>query len=213
MQRMPPGVTEARRSWLGPPLRTLRQPAFDAACAELMRLVDADYTPTVIVGIRTGGLVVAEAMARSRATPLPVLPITCRRISTGTKTRLPLVRTALARLPRPVTDVMRRLEHRWITTRRTRQDRPQRIDQAEADVIAAWLHTASQPRVLVADDAVDSGVTLATVLRLLRAAGPPGMALRSAAITQTLDHPIVTPDYVLCRGTLCRFPWSLDAAR
>jgi predicted phosphoribosyltransferase len=207
-------MIDSGASWLGPPLRTLRQPAFDAACAALMRLVEADYAPDVIVGIRTGGFVVAEAMARSRAAPLPVLPLTCRRASTGAKTRFRFVRNALARMPRPVADALRRLEHRWITSRRIRQDQPQMIGQAEAVALADWLHAAPQPcRVLVADDAVDSGVTLATVLQSLRQLGPPRMELRTAAITQTLEHPRVVPDYLLYRGTLCRFPWSLDAAR
>ena len=66
---------------------------------------------------------------------------------------------------------------------------------------------------LVADDAVDSGTTLSTVLGLLGDVCPPGSEIRSAAITQTLDNPTTSPDYVLFRGTLCRFPWSFDAAR
>ena len=52
------------RSKFGPPVSTLHQPAFDSACAELMRLVEADYSPTLVVGIRTGGLVVAQSMIR-----------------------------------------------------------------------------------------------------------------------------------------------------
>jgi uncharacterized protein len=179
-----------------------------------MQLVEADYAPDLIVGIRTGGLVVADAMSRSRPKPPPVLPLTCQRASTRAKTRLKLVRNALVHLPQPVADALRRLEHRWITSRRTRQDRPQTIDQAEATTLAAWLHAAPKPcRVLVADDAVDSGVTLATVLQALRHIGPTEMELRTAAITQTLENPKVVPDYLLYRGTLCRFPWSLDAAR
>jgi hypoxanthine phosphoribosyltransferase len=207
-------ATESAASWLGPPLRTLRQPAFEAACAALMRLVEGDYAPHVIVGIRTGGLVVAEAMAASRVTPLPVLSLTCQRASTGAKTRLKLVRQTLAQLPQPMADVLRRLEHRWITSRRGSQDRPQTVDKDEAVAVADWLHAAPQPcRVLVADDAVDSGVTLATVVRTLHQLGPAAMELRTAAITQTLEHPRIVPDYLLYRGTLCRFPWSLDAAR
>ena len=67
-------------------------------------------------------------------------------------------------------------------------------------------------RILIADDAVDSGVTLATVLRLVDDVCPAGGEIRSAAITQTLENPTARPDYLLFRGTLCRFPWSFDAA-
>ncbi len=210
-------ATSAQEAWprytLGPPVRTLRQPEFAAACAELMRLVEADYAPTLIVGVRTGGLVVAEAMAQTASTPLPLLPLTCQRINTQTKSRLKLLRKVLPALPPTVTDLLRRLEHRLITERRAQQTQEQRIDRAEAEAIASWVAKASAPvRLLVADDAVDSGVTLALVLQTLRETCPSGTEMRSAAITQTLEHPIVRPDYVLHRGTLCRFPWSFDAA-
>lgn len=179
-----------------------------------MRLVEADFAPHLLVGIRTGGLVVAEAMANSRVTPLPVMPLTCQRASTGAKTRSKLVRNALAQMPQPMADMLRRLEHRWITSRRSTRNRPQTVGKDEALSIADWLHATRRPcRVLVTDDAVDSGVTLATVLRTLYQLGPPEMELRTAAITQTLEHPKVVPDYLLYRGTLCRFPWSLDAVR
>jgi uncharacterized protein len=204
--------TETSQSWSGPPLRTLQQPAFEAACALLMRLVEADYAPTLIIGIRTGGLVVAEAMVRARAAPLPVLPLTCRRPGTNAKARVPLLRTAVASLPRSVADLTRRLEHRWFSTRRLDQYQPQDIDRAEAEAIKNWLRKSPHPaRILVADDAVDSGVTLQTVLQAVREIGRRGMEFRSAAITQTLPHPHVAPNYVLWRETLCRFPWSLDA--
>jgi len=198
---------------LGPSVRTLLRPAFDQSCADLMRLVEADYAPSVIIGIRTGGLVVAEAMAHVAAASLPVLPLTCRRASTDTKSRLPLLRTTLGALPRPLVNLLRRVEHRYVTAGRVRQSSEQVIDQAELAAIGAYLAAGASPaRILVADDAVDSGVTLATVLELLQGIVPAGSDIRSAAITQTLEHPKTFPDYVLFHGTLCRFPWSFDAA-
>jgi hypoxanthine phosphoribosyltransferase len=201
-------------SWLGPPLLTLPQPAFDMACGELMRLVEAQFAPTLVVGIRTGGLIVARSMVRSAASPLLVLPLTCRRASTGVKSRTPMLRHLLAVLPRPLVNLLRRLEHRLLTAPSAQREHRRQIDHPEAETIAAWVATGSQQaRVLVTDDAVDSGATLATVLELLRKLCPPGTEIRSAAITQTLDSPKVSPDFVLYRGTLCRFPWSFDADR
>jgi hypoxanthine phosphoribosyltransferase len=203
---------EPARTWLGPPLRTLRQPAFDTACAELMRLVEEQYAPTLIVGIRTGGLIVAQSMVRAAASPLLVLPLTCRRASTGVKSRVPVLRGVLAALPTPVVNLLRRLEHRLLIAPRGSRARPQQIDHAEAEAIAAWVAgSARRARILVADDAVDSGVTLDTVLGLLRRLCPRGTEIRSAAITQTLENPKARPDYVLFHDTLCRFPWSFDA--
>jgi hypoxanthine phosphoribosyltransferase len=203
---------DVRRSWQEQSLLTLGQAEFQTACAGLMRGVEHDYDPTLVVGIRTGGLVVADSMARAASAPLPVLPVTCRRATTGAKSRIPLFRAALATLPRPAVDLLRRFEHRLSATARAHQKRPQLIDHDEINVIAEWLaRRAAQQRVLVADDAVDSGVTLGTVLRHLRAVCPSGTEIRTAAITQTLDRPVTRPDYALFHGTLCRFPWSFDA--
>ena len=203
-----------RRPKFGPPVRTLHQPAFDSACAELMRLVEADYAPNLVVGIRTGGLAVAQSMVRAASKPLPVLALTCRRELTQVKSRLKLVRTLLSTLPQPVTNLLRRVEHRLITAPRAHLARPRQIDRTEIETIGARVTMLPLPaKILVVDDAVDSGATLTTALQALRDICPPGTATRSAVITQTLDHPIVRPDYVLHRGTLCRFPWSFDAAR
>jgi hypoxanthine phosphoribosyltransferase len=178
-----------------------------------MLLVEADYVPVLIIGIRTGGLTVATAMAATASSAPPVLPLTCRRATTGAKTRVPFFRAALGALPRSVVDVLRRIEHRLLTQTRVRNGGQQEIDRSEAAVIADYVASLGSPaRILVADDAVDSGTTLATVLRTLRDVCPPGSEIRSAAITQTLEAPIARPDYVLFRGTLCRFPWSFDAA-
>jgi uncharacterized protein len=202
------------RSKFGPPVRTLQLPAFDSACAELMQLVEADYSPILVVGIRTGGLVVAQSMIRAAATSLPVVALTCRRELTQLKSRLKPVRALLSALPQPAADLLRRVEHRLITAPRAHRARPRQIDRAEAEAIGARVTMLPSPaKILVIDDAVDSGATLTTALQVLRDVCPPGTEIRSAVITQTLDHPIVRPDYVLHRDTLCRFPWSFDAAR
>lgn len=175
-------------------------------------MVEADYEPTLVVGVRYGGLEVAESMVRAAAASLPVLPVTCRRAATTAKTRIPTLRAVLTALPRPALDLLRRVEHRLFIAPRTHQARLQHVDNAEVDVIADWLvNQQSRSRILVTDDAIDSGVTLATVLRLVRAVCPSGTEIRTAVITQTLEQPITTPDYVLFHNTLCRFPWSFDA--
>ena len=203
---------DGKRSWLGPALRTLRQSEFDTSCAQLMRLVEQDYTPTLVVGIRTGGWVVAESMVRAASVPLPVLPVTCRRATTGAKSRLPWLHAALAALPRQAVDLLRRIEHRLFIAPRAHQARPQQVERAEIDMIGDWLaRHPSCRRILVADDAVDSGMTLDTVLHHLRTVCPPDTVIRTAAITQTLEQPIARPDYALLHGVLCRFPWSFDA--
>ena len=196
-----------------PQTRTLNQAAFDAACAELMRVVEQDFTPALVVGVRTGGLAVAAAMARAAATRPTVLPLTCRRPATTLKSCIPGLRSILATMPEPVLNTLRQAEHRLSMGRRHAAGSAH-VDMAEAALIGAWLaDTPSARRVLVADDAVDSGMTLAAVLRALRTVCPPRVEPRTAVITLTMENPVVTPDYTLYRGVLCRFPWSFDAAR
>lgn len=191
---------------------------FESACAALMYQVLEEYRPDLIVGIRTGGFVVAEAMAHAAPHTIPVMPLTCRRASTGVKSRLKLLPTILAALPRPAVDCLRWGEHHLLTARRRTQTKVQHVDHTEATEIGRRLTQGSQSsgamssRVLVVDDAVDSGVTLATVLRLLRESSPADTQFRSAVVTVTLAQPLAEPDYVLYRGILCRFPWSFDAA-
>jgi hypoxanthine phosphoribosyltransferase len=195
-------------------VRTLHQPDFEAACASLMQLVASSYSPTILVGIRTGGLVAAEAMARAATEPLPVLPLTCQRAGTATKSRLPYLQELLGVLPRGAVDALRLLEHRLLSPRRKRLAKPPNIDHAEAAAIGARLSgTTDEHRLLVVDDAVDSGVTLETVVGLLRSTCSAQTEIRSAVITVTLDAPRAEPDYALYRGVICRFPWSFDAAR
>ena len=206
----PPGPSAAA-AWPAAMLqtRTLGQTAFDAACEELIGMVRRDYAPVLLVGVRTGGLVVAEAMAR--VTSLPVLPLTCRRPSTAMKSRVPGLKPLLATLPEPLLNALRRAEHRLVSGHR-RAAQPTQIDRTEAIAIGNWLRIVPDgARVLVVDDAVDSGLTLATVLRTLREECPPNIELRTAVITVTMKEPAVVPDYALYRGVLCRFPWSFDA--
>jgi uncharacterized protein len=195
-------------------VQTLDQPAFESACASLMRMVLISYAPTLLVGIRTGGLVVAEAMARAVPAAPAVMPLTCQRSGTATKSRLPYLHHVLGALPRGAVDTLRVLEHRLISPRRKKQAKAPSIDHAEAGAIGEHLLAMpGEQRILVVDDAVDSGLTLTAVTHLLRAMCPAQAEIRSAVITVTLKAPRTEPDYTLYRGVLCRFPWSFDAAR
>ena len=198
----------------------LRQPdvvsfdhaAFDEACAALMQLVMQDEEPELLIGIRTGGLYVAESMAKAVGFSLPVLSLTCRRNSTAAKSRLGPVKKLIARLPRFLVDRLRIIEHKMMTKKpsRSRFDNFT-FDQSELAILDDWLREAGpNPSIVVVDDAVDTGATLALVLDAV-AHRAPGAIIRSAVITVTTDRPWATPRYTLYRRQLCRFPWSLDA--
>jgi hypoxanthine phosphoribosyltransferase len=195
-------------------VHTLDEVSFAVACTNLMHRVLADYDPDLLVGIRTGGLVVAETMAQTLAGSFAVLPLTCRRPATGIKAQLKCLPRLLKVVPQPAVDCLRWAENHIFSVWRRRGTRTQQIDHGEAGDIGRHISHSSDPlRLLVVDDAVDSGITLVTVLNLLHQVCPPKTELRSAAITVTSARPLVEPDFLLYRGVLCRFPWSLDASR
>ncbi len=170
------------------------------------------FRPNIVLGIRSGGFLVAELMAEALPTEAILLPITCRRPSTGKKKRFQAVKDLLMSLPNALTDRLRVLEHMLLTQMREPQARADFTPDAnELGQIAHLLRLrGADARVLIVDDAVDSGATLLAVMNIVRDVMHPEAILKTAALTVTTSAPLVQPDYVMYRYVLCRFPWSLD---
>jgi hypoxanthine phosphoribosyltransferase len=191
---------------------TFDRDSFDEACAALMQLVVQDGLPDALIGIRTGGLYVAESMAKAVDFSVPVMSLTCRRPSSAAKSKFSAVKKIISSLPRPVVDKLRVIEHAMLT-KKTPRARPENysFDQSELAILDDWLREAGpNPSIVVVDDAVDTGATLSLVLDAVSHRAPGGQ-VRSAVITVTTARPWATPRYTLFSRQLCRFPWSLDA--
>lgn len=172
-----------------------------------------DFRPDALIGIRTGGLHVAQAMAGAVENRIPVLSLTCRRASSAHKDRAAALKSLVSQLPRPVVDRLRVWEHVMLTRRsRPVAPGPYHFDTGELAELDRWLAQAGgQPALLVVDDAVDTGATLSHVMDIVQRHAPAGSQVRSAAITVTTRQPLISPGYRLYDGQLCRFPWSFDA--
>ncbi len=175
---------------------TLHPEPFRRACRDLAAQA-RDFAPDMLVGIATGGAFVASEM-RSVLTQAAYTEVSLRR--KATKRKKPL-RALLRLLPTRLADALRRRE-------------AARVSFAEPEPfvlrpsLAATLRDCR--RVLVADDAVDSGRTLLATVRAIREAAPQA-EVRTAVLTVTTATPLINPDYALRRDeTLIRFPWSLD---
>ena len=201
--------TKARRQ----DVVTLDRSGFEDACADLMAQVTQDFRPDALIGIRTGGFYVAEAMARSAGSALPVLPLTCRRASTAIKEKSGAFKALVARLPRPLVDRLRVWEHAMLTRGGgTELGEPYRFDPDELSHLDRWLSCHGRgASLLIVDDAVDTGATLAHVMEAVAHRAPDGADIRSAVITVTTPQPRISPWYRLYDQQLCRFPWSFDA--
>lgn len=203
---------------------TLDDTGFDKACAELQNIVEASgFKPDYIVGIRTGGAVVAERMFPA----LPHIDVASRRPSTKAKRSVAgrVLRGVLLLTPRALRDRLRIME----AERLERQyDRLRAEDQADPDAgllrkkigrrsdRIEWPRLPEGSNVLIVDDAVDSGVTLAAVVSSLRKRSEMmspdrPLCIRTAVITSTFAHPLTESDFTLYNDRrLIRFPWSID---
>ena len=66
------------------------------------------------------------------------------------------------------------------------------------------------PKILVIDDAIDSGDTLFAIATTLKDMNPDAR-IDIAVMTETTRHPRIRANYTLYRNrTLIRFPWSND---
>lgn len=178
---------------------TLDAPALDAACRRLETQVTATYTPDLILGIRHGGAEVSGRMFPA----VQHAEVSMHRPTTAGKRRL-LSGRMLRSLPYAWLDRLRIWEARWLS-RRAPRPYPAGVTPAEVPPLPAACR-----RILVVDDAVDSGRTLEVVLRWIATCCPEA-EVRSAVLTVTTQHPLSMPDYYLYYpDTLIRFPWSLD---
>lgn len=193
-------------------VRTFDERGLQAAAHALGALVMQEYRPNIVVGVRTGGFVFAELMMEALPVEAILLPMTCRRPSTAKKQRFGAVKGALMALPQPVTNCLRVIEHKMLTE--MREARPLTDYEADPDectqIEQLFALRRGDARVLVVDDAVDSGATLQAVCATLQEVLPVGALLKTAALTVTTSNPLIEPDYRLYRHVLCRFPWSLD---
>jgi len=180
---------------------TLDNEAFAGACAALGAKVAASgFIPDIIVGIRTGGAYVAENIVeRFDASGIVVEYVDLHRGGTPLKK---IVSPLFRLLPEPWLNFMRKAESRLSRSRR---------DCGLYDVELPGALTGDAPRrILVVDDAVDRGKTLASVLKAIAVCSPQ-CEVKSAAITVTQPSPVVMPDYFVYNDlTLVRFPWAPD---
>ncbi len=191
---------------------TLHPQAFEAECVSLGRHALAQGPYDLIVGIRTGGAHVADAVCR-HTPPLAGVPrhdVRLQRASTPGRTEA--TKGWLRHLPTPLLNLMRMAESLWDGRRVPDEGDVARaagrleMSQGCRDLLSASPHSS----ILVIDDAVDSGVTLAATVAALRDACPEARIV-TAVLTVTRRDSLIVPDVALHRDrTLIRFPWSND---
>ena len=189
------------------PLDLSNTAAFEAACDELYDRASAAFgRPELLVGIATGGAVMAERMGARFTDEGRVLIVRRQRASTGRKSRV--LGGVVRRLPTRLNWTLRRAEsafREWNFYHvQNDSPRPSRVvEEAPASV-------ADPKTVLIVDDAVDTGETLEEVRHYVEREFP-GAVVRSAVLATSFKAPGAKPDVVLHARAMLRGPWSLDA--
>lgn len=169
-------------------------------CHELQRKVEAaGFAPDLVLTIAKGGDYVGELMFCD----VGHASVKCARPSTRFKPEA--LKAALRLLPRSLCDRLRIIESRWRSRRRDALPRELHLSPDLA------MRIRGARRVLVVDDAVDSGATLAAVMNAVRCVDGERV-VKAAALTVTMQHPLASPDFTIFNeNVLIRFPWSLDS--
>lgn len=176
---------------------TLHESDFREKCKELEQLVSTSYTPDFIIGIKHGG----EYVSKNMMLHLPHFAIKCQRKSTPLKEKLNSIFVVLQNMPLWFRDLLRIVESKIL---------PKKSRAKAAIVLDDPFPDITDKKILLVDDAVDSGITLKSVFMKLKEAFPTAQ-IRTAVFTVTTSDPIIKPDYYLFKEkTLIRFPWSKD---
>lgn len=190
---------------------TLDSTALQSATTELAnQMRHKDLQPDVIVGIKSGGWHVAKEMQKQFPT-CPIAGIRSSRPSTKLKRRFKF-KNILRILPYAITNQLRLLEHKKIEKNYFSGvgKKNRGISEDDATALIRRLPAGKEIKILIVDDAVDSGETLRSVSNYINEKTSNQAKIFTAAITTTFIDPIQKPDFSLYYRTLCRFPWSDD---
>lgn len=181
---------------------SLNHDALAQYCERLAKEIKKEeFYPDIIIGVKSGGAELAKLFHKHFNDSKCQLGF-CHPLRKVTDKKKKKLAHHIKRLPVPFLNLLRIMEAKIMFKKKSRKDF---IDLKLPDNINSYN------KILVVDDAVDSGATLKYVLNGIKTANPTAIT-RFAAITVTSRHPASMPDYYIFNNeTLVRFPWSIDA--
>lgn len=188
MSRLEPATNAS----IVPVVRLAELPGLARTLSERVRA--EGFAPDLVVYVETGARLFAHELAGALQRPLA--PIWVRRGGHGTKRILAPV---LARLPVGVRDWLRRVEERTGVHRHTAR---KILWPGDVDL--------GGKRVLVLDDAADTGRTIRLAQENVVAQGAAPEHVRTAVLAATTPAAQAVVDFYLFACN-CRMPWSADS--
>jgi hypoxanthine phosphoribosyltransferase len=184
---------------------TLNHNAFAAECRKLADMASRLGSYDCVVGIATGGVYVAQEM--TLAMNLPMFSVVQQRPSTRRKRGV--MKRIVNSSPRWFNDLLRQSEALLLSI----SHKPSAVNLHRVEIpadLSSFLSAGKNRHVLLVDDAVDSGSTMASVEAALKHC-PTVESVTKAAIVVTRKSALPMADCHLHSGKyLIRFPWSID---
>lgn len=164
---------------------------------ELAKKVDKlGFKPQHILYIERAGLFVTHEVASYFSCPFS--GIYANRTGTKIKSKIKFI---LRYLPRSITHLLLQIELRSNV----------HAVKKERNVNMGGKLPSKDLKVLLVDDAVDTGFSLNAVLEKLQIHGFEKDQMKTAVLTITQKNPIYRPDITLFEHTTLAFPWSYDS--
>lgn len=184
------------------------QEVFESFLHEELKDFLIENSSVLIIGIKEGGIPIAEMvkvnLEKITSTQLDFITIKCQRPSTKSKKKSSILKYLLKNLfkvlPQFFLNKVRIYEHKFLMNNGN-QDRELYLPEN--------LQLDNYHKILIVDDAVDSGYTLKNVVDKLEKNNS-SAKIYSLAVVVTDKNAVKIPDYYLYSDVLIRFPWSLD---
>ena len=190
-------------------VKTLYTEDFNKECLLLGHDIFADYDPDVIIGVLNGGGYVGRQIVQVSPKETTYVEVKIQRDGT-TKKEKGLIHRTLQSLPYGVLNILRILESIVLEYKSKKNNTKRKGTIKLPDNVVSFLSDGENKKVLLVDDAIDSGATLLLIKQYLMSKFE-NIDVKIAVITITTKQPLVVADYYRYHNrTLIRFPWSND---
>lgn len=190
-------------------VKTLYTEDFNKECLLLGHDIFADYDPDVIIGVLNGGGYVGRQIVQVSPKETTYVEVKIQRDGT-TKKEKGLIHRILQSLPYGVLNILRILESIVLEYKSRKNNTKRKGTIKLPDNVVSFLSDGENKKVLLVDDAIDSGATLLLIKQYLMSKFE-NIDVKIAVITITTKQPLVVADYYrYYNRTLIRFPWSND---
>lgn len=181
-------------------VKTLNNKEITELCRLLIEQIKiSDFKPDLILGIKTGGENIARCIKDIYSDNSIKLDF-CEIVRDSTNKKKNFFKDHLRNLPLPVLNLMRIIEAKFFFNKKSRRGIKGLIFPD---------NIGSYKKILLVDDAVDSGATINIIKSNLKELDA---EIKTAVITVTRKDPVEQPDFTIFNDeTLIRFPWSIDS--